>query len=97
MQSGTKVIYFKSYDGRPAPARIGYVTHLLPASGWVMLASAPGGRPLIHVRRPHVQPFTARLWAACQQWERNAELLERQHAALMGGRVAAELMKIGEW
>ncbi len=97
MQPETKVIYFKSYDFDPAPARIGYVTHLWPVSGWVMLTDAPGGKARIHVKTAHVHPFSDALWAACQQWERNAQHLEEQHKRLMLGRVPEELVQLGVW
>lgn len=95
MWPGTKVIYFKSYDFSPAPARIGYITHLLPVSGWVMLTDAPGGKARIHVRSAHVHRYSDTLWNAYQQWECNAKRLEEQHKRLMLGRVPEELAQIG--
>lgn len=41
MQPGTKVIYFKSYDGQPAPARIGYIIDPASSPGWMILTAAP--------------------------------------------------------
>jgi hypothetical protein len=97
MRPGDKVIYFKSYNFDPAPARIGYVTHQLPVSGWVILTDKPDGTARIHVRSAHVHRFTDDLWAACKQWECNAQHLEEQHKRLMTGRVPEELAQIGMW
>ena len=96
MRPGEKVIYFKSYSFDPAPARIGYVTHLLPVSGWVMLTDAPGGKARIHVRTAHVHRYTEALWAAYQQWECNAKH-EALMLLLMLGRVPEELLPLNLW
>lgn len=97
MRSGTKVIYFKSCDGQPAPARIGYVVHPLPSSGWMMLAEEPTGRAIIHVRTAHVHPYNESLWGAWRQWEQNAKLLQAQHRQLMQGVAPDELVTVGMW
>lgn len=97
MRPGEKVIYFKSYNFDPAPARVGYITHLLPVSGWVILTDEPGGKARIHVRTAHVHRYTDTLWAAYEQWQQNAKHLEEQHKRLMLGRVPEELAQIGMW
>jgi len=97
MRPGDKVIYFKSYNFDPAPARIGYITHQLPVSGWVILTDKPDGTARIHVRCVNVHPFSDALWNAYQQWERNAKHLEAQHKRLMVGKVPEELAQIGMW
>ena len=44
-----------------------------------------------------VAPYSDALWAAWQQWQQNAKLLEEQQKQLRAGRIPQELLQLGVW
>lgn len=51
----------------------------------------------IHCYHTEVRPYSDALWAAWQQWERNAKTLDDQQQQLLAGRCPVELVTIGMW
>lgn len=90
MKPGDKVIYFKSYNFDPAPARIGYVNRVFPDS----VTIAVDGPVLITVPDRHVHPYTEALWSAWLQWQQNAKLLAEQHKHLVAGKAPEALLHL---
>lgn len=93
MQPGDKVIYFKTYNFEPPPARIGTLLAIFP-DGFAVVATEPDGPGRTTVRDRRVYPYTEALWTAWQQWQQNAKLLDQQHKQLMAGKAPAELLNL---
>lgn len=90
MKTGDKIIYFKTYNFEPAPARIGHVSRVVGDTA-IIAADGPG---LITVPTNRVHPYTEALWSAWQQWQQNARLLDQQHKQLMAGKAPEELLHL---
>ena len=98
---GAKVIYFKSYNSDPAPARVGYIAALWPDI--VVIVTTADDLPLwprcanVHVPKRRCHLYSDALWSAWLQWQQNAKQLQEQHSKLVSGYVPQELLTIGMW
>lgn len=90
MQPGDKIIYFKSYNFEPAPARVGHIERMTELDAAVR--TEVGGVVLVPYR--HVHPYTDILWSAWLQWLQNAKQLADQHRQLMAGKAPEELTQL---
>ncbi len=98
---GARVIYFKSFNFDPAPARVGYIAALWPDDAVIVetaddLALWPRCAN-VHVPKRRCHPHSDTLWTAWLQWQQNAKQLQEQHSKLVGGYAPQELLTIGMW
>lgn len=98
---GAKVIYFKSFNFDPAPARVGYVAALLTDDAAIVattddLALWPRCAN-VHVPRRRCHLYSDALWSAWLQWQQNAKQLAEQHSKLCGGYAPQELLTMTMW
>ena len=57
----------------------------------------PGEDHASHFSSTDVRPHSEALWAAWQQWQRNAKALEEQQRQLCAGRTPVELLTVEMW
>lgn len=96
MKIGDKVIVAKkpAFSDHRVPTIATFHQH--HSEGWLSVMFHNHDYP-VHFYKTEVQPYSDALWAAWQQWLKNAKQLDEQQRQLCAGRKPVELLSASLW